>query len=675
MSESIPRHIQERYAKLKETIEQHRHLYHALDREEITPAALDSLKHELVEIEKEYPLLITSDSPSQRVAGEPLDGFQKVSHRVPQWSFNDVFSEEELRDFETRIMRALPDNTEARPTYGLTYTAELKIDGLKVVLTYENGMLKTAATRGDGRVGEDVTANIRTIESVPLRLRRAVDVIVEGEVWMSKENLAKLNREREKNNEQAFANPRNAAAGSIRQLDPRVAESRKLDVFVYDVARTSEDMPKTQFAELEYLQGLGFKVNKHFALCDTLDEGIVYWKKWEARRDKESYLIDGVVVKVNERALQDRLGYTGKAPRFAVACKFAPEQATSVVESIVLQVGRTGVLTPVANLSPTRVAGSLVSRATLHNEDQIKKLDVRAGDTVILQKAGDVIPEIVSVMKELRPKHAKPYVFPKSVHSCGGDGRIERVPGQAAYRCVNKNSFESKRRRLHHFVSKHALDIRGMGQRTLDLLIEKGLVSDYDDIFRLTKDDFADLSGFKEKSIQNTLDAIQVARRVSLDRFLIGLSIDHVGEETARDIARHFKTLSALAKANKEELSVISGVGDIVAQSVRSWFRSAENKTLITNLRQFLTIIPVKEEKTYGALSGKTFVLTGVLARMSRDEAGKHIRAAGGAVSNSVSGRTDFVVVGENPGSKYEKARELGVSCISEKEFENMLAK
>ncbi len=429
-----PKEIKERLTKLKETIERHRYLYHVEDRQEISEEALDSLKNELVKIEQEYPELVTPDSPSQRVGGKALPEFKKVVHKVPQWSFNDAFTEEDIAAFDTRVKKFLATDKD------VPYVCELKIDGLKVVLEYEKGFLKTAATRGDGRVGEEVTENVKRIESVPLRLNEGVDIIVEGEVWLSKKNFERLNALQKARGEPMYANPRNVAAGSIRQLDPTMVAERRLSNFVYDVASFEKKLPETQEEELKLLKKLGFKVNPHFKYGHNIKEVIGYWKEWQKKAPQQDYLIDGVVVKVNERAFQERLGYTGKAPRFGIAFKFPAEQVTTVIEDIVLQVGRTGVLTPVAHLHPVSVAGSTVSRATLHNEDEIKRLDVRIGDTVILQKAGDVIPDIVKVMTEMRTGKEKPFVWPTRVEACGGDGPIERIPGQAAWAGVSKDS-------------------------------------------------------------------------------------------------------------------------------------------------------------------------------------------------------------------------------------------
>lgn len=663
---AVSKEVKERVRSLREAIDKYRYEYHVLDQENISAEALDALKHELASLEEEYPELVTSDSPTQRVAGEPLPEFEKIEHTVAQWSFNDVFDEEEVRAFDERMRKNIYAEFGEGSSY--SYTAELKIDGLKIVLTYKKGILETAATRGNGRVGENVTMNVRTIDSVPLKLKQEIDAVVEGEVWMGKKGLAALNKKRKKEGESEFANPRNAAAGSIRQLDPRVAAARALDTFIYDLADSSEGIPETQVEELENLRALGLKVNPHVEHCASIEEVIAFWKLWEKKKDKQDYLIDGIVLKVNEKRYQDALGYTGKAPRFAVALKFPAEQVTTVIEDIALQIGRTGILTPVAHLKPVSVGGVMVSRATLHNEDQIKRLDVRVGDTVVIQRAGDVIPEVVQVVPELRKKGAKRYTFPTHVPECGGDGSVERVPGMAAYRCVNKNSVAQQRRRFHHFVGKSALDIDGFGARTADQLLSEGLITSYADIFTLTAGDLEGLEGFKELSIKNLIDGINERRVVSLERLLIGLSIDQVGEETARDLASSFGTLDALSKASVSELEQIDGVGTVVAESIHDWFRDKEHARSLKELLKHITVEEGKK-KAVGALSGKTFVLTGTLETLSRAEAAKKIREAGGSVASSVSKKTDYVVAGESPGSKYEKAQELGVAVLSEKDF------
>lgn len=675
----------ERLAKLRAAIEKYRHEYHVLDKASISEEALDSLKHELVEIETQYPELITPDSPSQRVAGAPLPEFKKVEHKVPQWSFNDAFSPEEMLEFDARVKRFLVagEVTDPRPTY----TVEHKIDGLKIVLEYQKGLFVRAATRGDGKVGEDVTENVKTIESVPLRLTSPVDIIAEGEIWMAKSQLAKLNAARKKTGEEPFANPRNVAAGSIRQLDPRIVAERKLRTFIYDIAQLGFEnikgvtMLTDQCGELELLGKLGFKVNPHYKHCKTMDEVIEYWKTWQKKMPKEDYLADGVVVKVNDLKYQNILGYTGKAPRFGIAFKFPAEQVTTVVEDIVLQIGRTGVVTPVAHLRPVLVAGSTVSRATLHNEDEIKRLDVRIGDTVILQKAGDVIPDIVSVMTELRTGKEKAYTFPTHVPACGGDGRIERIPGQAAWRCVAKDSFDQQKRKFYHFVSKKCFDIDGLGPKIIDVLLEEGLISSFDDIFTLKRGDLLSLPRFAEKSVDNLLTSVEKACSVTLPRFLASLSIPQVGEETAYDLAKHFGSIERIRDASYEELEAIYGVGPIVARSVVDYFDDTENGRLVSRLMKQVDIQAVSgKTKASGSasavdLSGKSFVFTGTLETIDRTEAQEIVRTMGGDVSSSVSVKTTYVVAGESAGSKLDKARELGVTIISEKDFLNMIGR
>lgn len=662
---------QKRLVQLRKAINHHRYLYHVLDQQEISDQALDSLKYELSKIEEAFPDLITADSPSQRVAGKPLKQFKKVRHVVPQWSFADAFTPEDMHEFDLRVRRFLHKELGEAPQ-DLSYICELKIDGLKIVLTYVQGELAVAATRGDGEVGEDVTQNIRTIESIPLLLEQKIDVTVEGEVWLSKKQLEVINQERAKQGEALFANPRNVAAGTIRQLDPRVVAERKLDCFVYEIAGPKERARGTQHEALAFLAELGFKVNKHWKQAQTIEEVIAFWNYWQKRKDREEYWIDGVVVKVNEKKYQDVLGYTGKAPRFAIAFKFAAEQVTTVVEDIALQVGRTGVVTPVAHLRPVLVAGSVVSRATLHNEDEIKRLDVRVGDTVILQKAGDVIPDIVGVVKEMRTGKEKEFVFPSYVEDCGGP--IERIAGQAAYRCVNKNSFAQKRRKFYHFVSKHAFDIEGCGPKVIDALLDANLVGVPADIFTLKRGDLLELPRFAEKSVDNLLAAIKKARRIELPKFLVALSIDHLGEETAYDIAEHFETIDRVAGASIEELEAISGVGEVVSRALYSWFRTPEHKHFLERLLKEVEVLPFRSGLQRGRekFSGMTFVLTGTLATLSRDQAKSKIKALGGSVSSSVSKSTDYVVAGEHPGSKHAEAQALGVKILNESEFLKM---
>jgi DNA ligase (NAD+) len=671
-----PKEVVQRLALLKKSIEKHRYNYHVLDKQDISDEALDSLKKELVDIETHYPELVTSDSPSQRVAGAPLPEFKKVPHKVTQWSFNDAFSEDDVRNFDERIKRML--KTELGKDVSPTYVCELKIDGLKIVFEYEKGKLKTAATRGNGLVGEDVTQNVRTIESVPLVLNEPVNIIAEGEAWMAKSDFEKLNEIQKSKGLPLYANPRNVTAGSIRQLDSRMVAERKLRAFVYDVAQYV-NVPATQEEELKLLDRLGFKVNRHFHVCKNIEEVIRFWKEWQVKSKKEDYWIDGIVIKVNERKYQDALGYTGKAPRFAIAFKFPAEQVTTVVEDIVLQVGRTGVLTPVAHLRPVIVAGSTVSRATLHNEDEIKRLDVRVGDTVILQKAGDVIPDIVKVLTELRTGKEKAYKFPTNVPECGGDGSIERIPGQAAWRCVFKDSSAQLRRKLSHFVSKHAFDIDHCGPKVIDVLLDNNLIATASDIFTLKKGDLMSLPRFGEKSADKLLSAIEDAKEVGLPQFLFSLSISQVGEETAEDVAEHFGTIAEIRKASFEELEVVEGVGPIVAQAIVDWFKDKKNNVELEKLLSECRIRKIDAKKSAaqkgsGKFAGKTFVLTGTLSTMSRDEAKSLIKERGGKVSSAVSKNTSYVVAGENPGSKYDEANKLNVSILDEGTFAKLLS-
>ena len=664
----VPEEAVARAQKLRTAIAAYRAEYHERDESSISPEALDSLKHELVLLEQKYPSLVTPDSPTQKVAGKPLPGLKKVAHAVPQWSLDDAFDEEEIRAFDERVRRMLSKalGRSAHPTY----VCELKIDGAHIILTYEKGELTVAATRGDGRVGEDVTHAVRTIRSIPERLARPVDLIVEGEIYMSRKGFALLNREQEKAGKPLFANPRNIVAGSLRQLDPAAAASRPLGAFLYDIEGLSEQMPKSQLEELALLRELGLPVNDREARATTVEEVIAYWKKWQGgARDREDYQIDGIVVKVEDRAQQEALGHTGKGPRYAIAFKFPAEQVTTVVEDISLQVGRTGVLTPVAHLRPVAVAGTVVARATLHNEDFIREKDIRVGDTVILQKAGDIIPEIVQVLKEFRNGTEKRWNFPKTSALCGGTGAIERVPGTAAWRCVVAGSFDQQLRKLAHFAGKSALDIDGLGAKTVKLLMEHELVANPDEFFDLTKDELFALPGFKEKSAQNLIDALNERKRVPLDRLLVGLSIPHVGEETAHVIAAHFGSLPALLSASPSDFSGVHGIGEVVAEACARWFKDSENQALLERLSEHLTVSRVTREQEGGPLAGVTVVITGSFESFSREEAEAMVRSAGGKPGGSVSRKTGFVLAGEKPGSKLAAAQELGIPVIDEAEF------
>ncbi len=672
------KHAQKRHSQLEKLVSYHQNLYHKKDAPEISDEAYDALLRELRELEEKYPELKSDNSVSERIGSAPLDEFKKVHHKTRQWSFGNVFSYDELVEWDKKVKRHI-ERESSLDKNGFSYCLENKIDGLKIVLTYEKGVFVTGATRGDGEVGEDITQNLKTIKTIPLTLKEQIDIIVVGEAWLSHSELKRINKERKKNGENVFANTRNAAAGSLRQLDSRITASRNLDCFIYDIDYINESenikKPKTQTEELKLLKKLGFSVNLDFKQAYTVDDIEKYYKKCIAVREKKDFEMDGVVIKVNEVKYQEALGYTASAPRYAVAYKFPAEQVTTRVEDIVLQVGRTGALTPVAVLTPVRVAGSVVSRATLHNEDQIKKLDVRVGDTVILQKAGDVIPEIVSVLKELRTGKEKKYKFPSHVPACGGDGSIERVKGQAVWRCVSKHSYEQMVRKLEHFVSKKTLNIDGLGPQIVAMLLEKGLITTYADLFTLERGDLVGLEGFKDKAINNLINAIKSVHDVELSRFLFALSIDQVGEETARDLAKNFKTLDKIKKVTKEELENIEGIGPVVAESVYEWFRNDDNIANLNAILKHINVKPYTNTSTTEALKGKTAVITGTLQTLSRNEAKDMVRSAGGKAVSSLSKNTSFVVAGKNAGSKKDKAEALGVKIINEQEFLDMLKK
>jgi len=671
MSKKEEKNANKRIEKLRSVVAGHQHLYNVLDQPEISDEAYDSLMRELIALEKKYPQFHTENSPSVRVGGEPLGSFSKAKHSVRQWSLDNVFNFEELTGWQDKIKRIL-DKEYEKKSPALVYCAELKIDGLKIVLTYTKGELVRATTRGDGITGEDVTHNIKTIGSIPLLLKEKVDMTVSGEIWLSHKEFERINKERKKNDEPLFQNPRNAAAGTLRQLDPKVTAGRRLDTFIYDINEAKEGILKkwsTQTEELELLKELGFKVDGHYSICRDLNDVEKFYNKWTKEKEKQDFGIDGVVVKVNSVELQKKLGHTGKSPRFAIAYKFPAEQVTTTVKDITLQVGRTGVLTPVAELAPVFVDGSTVSRATLHNEDEIKRLDVRVGDTVILQKAGDVIPDIVSVVTALRKGDEKAYKFPRKVVACGGGGKIERIPGQAAWRCVAKDSKEQLRQKFYYFVSKKAFNIDGLGPRILDILIDKKLIQSFSDIFKLSAKDISSLEGLGEKSAENLISEIKEARYTTLPRFIISLSIEGVGEETAHDLSKYFGTFKAFQKAKLDELKKIDGVGDVVAQSISKWFTKKKNIELIKNLFKYVLVEEDAQSAVSKKFDGLSFVITGTLESLSRDEAKEKIRMYGGSISSTVSKNTSFVVVGENPGSKYDKAESLGIEMWDEAAF------
>ncbi len=657
-----------RIDKLRGAINKHRYNYHVLDKQEISDSALDSLKKELVDLETKFPDLLTPDSPSQRVGGKPLDYFKKITHRVRQWSFGDAFSAEDMKNFDERVRRFLESST-GRKIGDIEYVSELKIDGFKVVLSYEKGLLVSAGTRGDGQIGEDVTENIKTIEAIPLSLKKPVDLVAEGEIWMSKKEFERLNRCQAKNNEPLYANPRNVASGSVRQLDPAISASRKLDNFVYDLSYLAgQDIPETQFEELEFLRQMGFKVNHNAKLCKNISEVISFYEEWSKKKDKEPYGIDGLAVKVNKVEFQKILGYTGKSPRFGIAFKFPAEQVTTKVLNITVQVGRTGALTPLAHFEPVLVAGSKVSRATLHNGEEIERLGLKIGDTVIIQKAGDVIPDIVSVLREMRTGKEKKFFMPEKCPVCGR--KTKKDNNGPIVRCLNLKCPSRTRRGLYHFTSKSVFNIPGLGPKILDALLDNGLIEDAADLFDLTEGDIEPLERFAEKSSKNLVDAIQSRKKISFSRFISSLGIIHIGEETAETLAKKFKNIKELEEASMEEISSIKDIGGAMAESIKRWFEDKNNKIFLKKLLSKVEIeYPEKNKNSSNLLSGKKFVLTGALTFLSRDEAKKRIKELGGEVGESVSKNTDYLVSGENAGSKLEKAISLGVKILSEKEF------
>lgn len=660
-----PKQAKERILKLRKEIEHHRYLYHVLDKQEISDAARDSLMHELAKLEKAYPQFITPNSPTQRVAGTPLEKFQKVVHTHPALSLQDAFDEEELADWETRNKKLLGEEING-------YYTELKLDGLAVILTYRDGVFVQGATRGDGKIGEDITQNLRTIESIPLHLRDDYPkrLEVRGEVVLTRKVFEKINAQQKKLRLPEYANPRNTAAGSVRQLNPQITTRRELECIVFEIL--SDIRQKTHSEVHEKLRTFGFKTSPYNRACKNLASVHSYLQEWETKREKLPYQTDGVVIVTNDITQERRLGSVGKSERWMIAYKFPAEQATTIVGDIQLQVGRTGVLTPVAHLTPVKVAGSTVARATLHNMDEIERLDVRIGDTVIIQKAGDVIPDIVQVLSRLRPKHAKQFVMSRTCPYCRA--RVMRPEGEVAYYCMNKNCFAREREKLYHFVSKKAFDIEGLGPKIINQLMDATLIETPADIFTITKEDLLSLPRFQETLAGKLVDAIAAKKKISFERFIVALGIRHVGEEIALVLAGTFRTFSVLQRASVDALKNISEIGDVVAESIVQYFADARNKKLIQDLfKNGVKILPSAPSQKTGTLTGKTFVVTGVLQSMSREQTHAAIRAHGGKVGNSVSKNTTYLIVGEHPGSKHEEAKKLGVVCIDEQAFQKMI--
>lgn len=682
----------QRIEKLRKEINHHRYLYHVLDTQEISDAALDSLKHELYELEQEYPELITPDSPTQRVSGKPLEKFKKVNHRVRMLSLEDIFNYNELESWQGRIQRVVPGR---KPDY----FCEIKMDGLAVSLIYENGRLVTGATRGDGRVGEDVTQNIKTIEAIPLNLRKPKPEEIEkflkkhkqnfdkaklekfiknfngrfevrGEAFMRKKVFEELNRRQEASGEVKFANPRNAAAGSIRQLDPKVTASRRLDFFGYDIIADLGQATHQQ--EHELMRLFGIKINPDYEFCPGLKDVQKFFENIQKRREKMDYWIDGIVISVNDNETFEKLGVVGKAPRGMIAYKFPAEQATTVVREVKWQVGRTGAITPVAVMDPVSIGGTTVSHATLHNWDEIERLGLKIGDTVIIEKAGDIIPKIIEVLTRLRTGEEKNIRPLRKCPVCSSP--IVKRPGEVAIYCPSEDCYAAQIRRIGHFVSKGAFDIDGLGKKIVEQLVDAKLVADPADLFKLKAGDLVGLEGFAEKASQKLVQSINSSKEITLPRFIYSLGIRHVGEETAVALSENFGDLQNIVHASLEELEDVPDIGEVVAKSIHEFFSRPKNQQLVQELIKNGVQIKAETAAKKKPLKNLTFVLTGSLESMSRDTAKTKLRQLGAGVSASVGAKTNYVVAGKDPGSKYDKAKKLGVKIINEKEFLEMIS-
>ncbi len=655
--------------QLRAEIRQHDYLYYVLNQPKITDQQYDRLFGELKQLEQTHPELITEDSPTQRVSGRPIEGFKTVTHSVAMLSIDNTYSDEELRKFDEQVAKKL-----GRGNYD--YAVELKIDGLAISLRYEKGRLITAATRGDGRQGDDVTANVRTIKAVPLVLMQnsdAPDILeVRGEVYMPIKSFLELNKQRAEAGESPFANPRNAAAGSLKLLDSKITAQRNLSFFAYSIGQTSKPLTEDHFSALQKLKDFGLPVNPHIKKAKTIDDVIEICQSWSEKKDRLDYQIDGMVVKVNNFEQREILGYTGRSPKWCISYKFAAEQAQTVVESIDVQVGKGGTLTPVANLKPVLLAGTTVKRASLHNFEQIARLDVRVGDSVTIEKAGEIIPQVVEVKKELRPANTKPFEIPEKCPNCGGE--VKKDQDGVYLRCVNPNCLGQLKERLRYFVGRGQMDIEKLGEALIDQLTETGLVKNFADIYKLTKDDLLTLERMADKSAQNVIDSIIASKTRPLWRLVAGLGIRHIGTQTAQIIAEHFGSLDEIIKASVEELQAVEQIGPKVAESVYEFFHNDKNISVINELLNAqVKPQPPEKNKDKGKLSGKIFVLTGTLPNLKRSQAEKMILENGGKTSSSVSKNTDYVLAGDDAGSKLDKAKKLGVKIINEKEFLEML--
>lgn len=652
---------QKKLKKLKETIEEHNYHYYILDNPVVSDAQYDSLMQELLKLEKDFPELITPDSPSQRVGGKPLEGFNTFTHRTPLLSLGNAFGREDLVDFHRRVLNGLGvDKVE--------YVVEPKIDGLSVALYYQDGFLQVGATRGDGAIGEDVTQNLKTIRNVPLRLKSPLPVFeVRGEAYMPKDSFKRLNAQREEAGEQLFANPRNAAAGSIRQLDPKVAASRDLRVICYAVMYWEGRNITTHSEGLRMLKEQGFSVTEPF-ITDNINEVANYCEEWNQKRHNLPYEIDGMVVKVNSLQEQERLGYTSKSPRWAIAYKFPPERSVTKILDIIIRVGRTGAVTPTAVLEPVKLAGTTVSRATLHNDDFIQEKGIMLGDYVVVQKAGEIIPEVVEVIKEKRDGSEIPFQFPQRCPEC--NSQIVRLEGEAVARCTGIICPAQVRESIIHFASRNAMDIEGLGPAVVAQLLEEGIIKDAADLYYLQGERLLGLERMGQKSVNNLLSAIEESKSRNLGQLIFALGIRLVGQQAAKTLAQHFKSMDKLSKASFEELTGINEIGPKMAESILAFFREEKNLQFIERLKRAGVTMELNEAgQPSNKLAGKTFVLTGTMETLKRKEAQEKIESLGGKVSSSVSKNTDYLIAGAEPGSKYNKAQELGVTILTEEEF------
>jgi len=663
-----------RIEKLRKETQRHNYLYHVLNKPEISDAAYDSLKKELIVLEQQFPEFITPDSPTQRVGGAPLKKFEKVKHRIPMLTLQDAMGEKELFDWQGRIKKLMtPSDIEK-----LDYFAELKMDGLATSLIYKNGILFRAATRGDGFTGEDITQNVKTIRCIPLKLRLEEllkkykiqrEIEIRGEIYMSKRAFEELNKKQKKKGQKTFANPRNAAAGSVRQLNPEVTASRKLGFFGYQLVTNLGQ--KTHQESHQLIKLLGIPENPFNRYCRNLEEVIKLHQRISRERDELSYEIDGIVINVNNDNLYNSLGIVGRTPRAGIAYKFPGMETTTKIKEIIVQVGRTGRLTPVAILEPIRLGGVTISRATLHNADEIERLGVKIGDTVIVQRAGDVIPEVTRALASLRTGKEKRFRMPDKCPFCGT--KIIRKSGEVDHYCQNKKCFATIKRYFYHFVSKKAFDIEHLGPKIIDQLLDEGLIKSPADIFLLKKGDLVPLERFAEKSAKNLIIAIQSIKEITLAKFIYALGIRNVGEETSQELTEHFGSLEDLKNASLEDLQEIADIGPIVAKSINLWFRQKGNLKFLRELEESGVKIINQKKTKFQPFKGKTFILTGALETTTRDDAKTKIRLLGGKISESVSRKTDFVIVGKEPGSKVETAKKLGIKIIKEKEFLEML--